>query len=154
VEQADHHCLTSAHSARLPDSVKELIDVIGFEAALALVRAFPGIPIKVPVGRRPDGVMFQRLVEAIGRTAAERFVFHYGGESGYVVPRCAAAIRAVRDAEIIAKYDGGANVDNLARKYRLSVRQIRTILKRGVSDDGQIAAGLVDDAQLVIDFRE
>ena len=132
----------------LPRSVRDIVELVGLTPALALVSAYPGCYIKVPKGIRADGVMCSRLIAIMGLDAAETFIATYAGER-MLIPRCVQAVRDERDRRIIADYDKGTGVDKLAVNHLLTVRQIRTILKRtpgeGVNGIGRQA---VDDRQL------
>jgi hypothetical protein len=133
----------------LPKTAKDIVDIIGMNAAMALVRNWPGIPLKVPAGRRPAGIMMRRLAAVIGKEAALKFIRHYGGEV-VVIPRCAVAIRVARDQCIINQYNNGVTAANLAREHKLTVRHIRLILNRpGVDVTSDYCAGPV---QLMLDF--
>ncbi|MDD5249682.1 MAG: Mor transcription activator family protein [Rhodocyclaceae bacterium] len=115
----------------LPRSAVDLIQLIGLAATLALIDAFPSIKFPVPKGEdnNPEGAArFALLVEAIGDAPARVLVRHYGGDDLYV-PSCKQAVRRARDRQIVADYGVGASVFELALKYRLSYRQIETILK-------------------------
>lgn len=114
--------------AALPESIRELVDHIGLEGALVLVKAYGGTVLRVPVGKRKDGKMYVSLVELLGEQTADVLVRVYGAGI-MVVPRCADALRMARNAEMIAKYDSGIPAPKLARQYRLTDRQVRAILK-------------------------
>lgn len=133
----------------LPQSVRDIIELVGMAPALALVRAFPGNILKVPTGAREEGQVRNRLIGIMGFEAAETFMRVYGGER-LAIPRCKAALTDERDRKIIADYDAGRSVPWLAVEYCLTERQIRTILKRvpgeGVGGLGRMQT--VDDKQM------
>lgn len=112
----------------LPASVRQLIELVGAGPALALVLAFPGNLIKVPMGVQ-DSPMAARLEEVMGSAAARVLMANYGGER-ITIARCVGAARDARDRQIIADYDAGRSVAELAREHRLTERQVRTNLKR------------------------
>ncbi len=68
------------------------------------------------------------LVALLGEEKAGILMYHYGGER-VSMPRCEAALRGARNREIIAKYDSGISAPRLAREYKMTERNIRTILK-------------------------
>jgi hypothetical protein len=115
----------------LPQSVRDIVDLVGFPAAMALVKAYGGVCInKVPVhGSGRPGAIRARLIELMGEEAAEKFIKTYSGER-FPVARCEAALRDARDTEIIAKYDSGVSGVKLAIEYGMTERNVRTILKR------------------------
>lgn len=115
----------------LPRSVRDVVDLVGFPAAMALVKAFGGTCVnKVPVhGSGRGGAIRDRLIELMGKEAAEKFIKTYSGER-FAVARCEAALRAARDTEIIAKYDSDISAATLAIEYGMTERNVRNILKR------------------------
>ena len=132
----------------LPQSVQDIIALVGLDAALAFVRAFGGRGgLKVPM-TRTDGAVGARLVATMGPAAAERFMGCYGGER-MSVPKCQQALRDARNAAIIADYDAGTSVVALFERHGLTERQLRNILKRS---PGSAVTGLdrrpTDDRQL------
>lgn len=124
----------------LPQSIVDLVELVGVDAALALVRDFGGTVLRVPFRERREGRTREALVTAMGETAALAFIDRYSGET-LAIARCAAALRDRRDAAIIAAYDAGASVARLARDNRLTDRQVRTILKRCPGEAGAFAFG-------------
>ena len=110
----------------LPDMAAEWVSLIGVGPTLALVRNFPGIQMKVPIGDKP-GKMSRRLGQVIGEEQAARFMQRHGGEH-LCIPRCAGLWRSMRDALIVQSYDRGVKVHELCIALGLSERQIRVIL--------------------------
>jgi Mor family transcriptional regulator len=108
---------------------QEVIDLIGPDAAQALVARYGGTDIAMPTGK-VDGGKFKRcLIELVGEEATIKLMRHYGGDRLYV-PRCQDFSRLERNREIIAKYDrGGVTTNDLALEYALTSRHITTILK-------------------------
>ena len=157
-ESAAQRLDASAIRALVPPLVAEWMDLMGVLPTLALVRAYPGVQMKVPLGHKP-GVMSRRLATLLGDTAAELFMFRYGGEH-ITVPSCAGLARALRDAEITAAYDRGDKLHEIALATGLTVRQLRYILKMpgGVAPSPAVMrAGRMGDGnpnQLVFDLGE
>ena len=138
-----------ADMSNLPQSVRDIIDLVGVTPALALVRAYPGNILKVPKGAREDGQVRARLIGIMGLDAANTFIATYGGDR-LSIPRCVEALRDERDQRIIASYDDGQSVPELAVEHILTERQIRTILKRVPGDaiGGLGRPQMIDDKQL------
>lgn len=119
--------------AALPPLVAEIRDVIGLAATMALVDAYGGTVLQVPVAFDPT----HPLVALIGHEAGAAFMHHFAREELYI-GRCAASIRARRNREIAARHGAGTPVATLAREHALSVRQIWNILATAEApDDGQ-----------------
>lgn len=112
----------------LPQSIQELSDLIGLPATLAMVKAYGGVDLKVPVRTRSGGKTRGDLIALLGTVATERLILNYGGER-LAVARCAAALRHQRNIEIIAAYDAGQMPARLARAYGMTERNVRHILK-------------------------
>ncbi|OLN30427.1 hypothetical protein DVDV_0627 [Desulfovibrio sp. DV] len=131
----------------LPASVAELVELIGLDTAMKLVRTLGGTTFPVPKRQTRLGELrFNMLADVVGLDAADALVKHFGGGELYV-PRCAAALQAVRDAEIndyfVAETNKGRSsaevVFHLARRYKLSDRRVWLILKTApVKPDDQL----------------
>jgi len=121
----------------LPASVAELVDVVGLERAMKLVRTLGGTTFPVPKrATRLGELRYNVLADVVGVDAADALVKHYGGVELYI-PRCAAALQAARDAAINERYIAETNkgrssadvVFSLARRYKISDRRVWDILK-------------------------
>ncbi len=109
----------------LPASVRELVDVIGLAAALAIVEARGGIRLCVPKMAAPD----HWLAQAIGMHALRALVAYYGGEE-IEIAKCAAAMQRLREQEIDAAAQQGETNTTLARRYGYTERGIRKLRRR------------------------
>lgn len=118
--------------SNLPESVRQLVEVLGIGPAMALVRAYGGTTVYVPARDRADGETARTLARIIGESLAGELINRYSGERLYV-PRCADALRDWRAMQIQSAYDRGGRVADIARRHALSERQIWTILKRPIS---------------------
>lgn len=110
---------------QLPESLVDVADVIGLSATLALVEKAGGVRIYVPERLGDD----HRLIEWLGRDAAVKLSEAYAMEE-LVVPRCAEQLRNVRNRCIRQERSLGASTAELALRYRLTERQVFTILSR------------------------
>jgi len=113
----------------LPESIRTLADLIGLPAASVLVKTYGGTVIQIPSGRKAEGKRLCELVQVLGFDAAEALILNYGGEH-FTVPRCQADWRADRDRQMIAEYNAGMKPGSLARRYGMTDRNVRNILKR------------------------
>ena len=112
--------------ALLPEMVRGWVSLMGMGPTLALVRARPGMQLKVPVGVR-DGKTARWLCELLGDAAAQAFMGRHGGEH-LVVPRCSHLELTLRNAEICAAYDAGESLHAIGVAHNLSLRQLRNVL--------------------------
>ena len=74
----------------------------------------------------------------MGLDAAQALVERFGTDT-LDVPRCLAGMRMVRDRRIRAERRAGASIRVLALRYRLTMRQVYTILANGDQDDAGAA---------------
>lgn len=115
---------------QLPGSLSDVIDVIGIDATLRLVEHLGGTRLYIPEAITPEHPVVAMLGHHNGFALAERF----GGEQ-LLLPRCIAAVRAVRDASIRAQRAGGASTKKLALSHGLTERQIYAILACGEEEE-------------------
>ncbi len=109
----------------LPESLREVMDLIGLQATFRLVQHFGGaIAVYVPHQIETD----HQLAVALGLPAARKLAVYYGGAELRNIPRCAFGLRRIRNAEIDRRHRAGDSALNLARAFGLTERQVRTIL--------------------------
>lgn len=131
--------MTEHLTAYLPDTVRTLVDEIGFDAALALVKIRGGITLHVP----RNATEGHWLAAHIGVDAFQKLVLAYGGDR-LELPRCAALLRLERDQAII---DSGDSAAMLARRHGMTTRaifKIRARYKGGNGHDGGMWLGTGD----------
>jgi len=123
--------------ASLPATARDMAQAIGLRKALRLVEVLGGTTFPVPKRETKLGEMrFAVLAGVVGVDAAEVLVRRYGSTDLYI-PRCADALRRVRDTAICREYDrliqtmsGNQAVQRLARANSLCDRRIFDILKQ------------------------
>ncbi|BEP69690.1 MULTISPECIES: Mor transcription activator family protein [unclassified Variovorax] len=79
----------------MPETVRNLVSCIGAHAALALLNAWPGVEVKVPLypNANPAGARrWSLMAEIVGEVAMQLLSKNYGGTS-LVIPTC----KQVRD---------------------------------------------------------
>lgn len=108
-----------------------LIELVGRDAVMALVRVHGGLSFDVPVTTR--GQRYRDLVALIGEPPARALLAKYGGDAIYIA-KLDAQKRAQRNAEIVAAYDAGASVPVLASRHDLTERQVYNILGQPADD--------------------
>lgn len=116
----------------LPQSMADLVDIIGLPAVLNLMGAFGGTEFWVPeklVHNHP-------LVSAIGAEAAQTLC-EYMARERIKVPRGAAIRREVRNRAIRRERQEGAKLAELALRYGMTDRQVLNILNSDPEDDRQ-----------------
>lgn len=130
--------------AHLPKTARDLADLIGLPDALTLIEKRAGQVLTIPKRKRQAGEeLFADLAALVGEGAAQKIVRRYGGEY-LTVPSCKGAMRAVRDAELQARFDAllkegkGARAiaNQLAAEFRLDCSTVWRISKRVAADTG------------------
>ncbi len=121
----------------LPQSVQEIITVIGVDDTAKLVELIGGISVEFPAtaGVMPPALRLCR--DDIDEITLERLCYHYAGERLYI-PRCEAALRHLKKAQFINELaalveDGeslSAAIRRLCPKYQISDRTAWELLKQ------------------------
>ncbi|GEM_PF-2537993 len=124
----------------LPVVATELAESIGLENALNLFAEFGGMNWRFSKSRPHAGIAAQRFEEmaaVIGEDNAIRLGATFVDEEIYI-PRCAIAMNALRDRQIIKDFDDLTKqisareaFNQLARRYRCSSRAIERAVNGG-----------------------
>lgn len=124
-------------AADLPESLREIVALIGLPATLQLVERFGGlIALYVPTEIGPE----HQIAIAIGISAARKLAAHYGGDCVRNIPRCAAGLRRIRNDDIRARRAAGVSAARLALSFGLTERQIWSILNEADTGNGKQSA--------------
>lgn len=122
----------SVETELLPESMADLVDIIGLPAVLKLMEAFGGTEFWVPEKLHHH----HPLVDAIGAEAAQTLC-EYMARERIKVPRGAGITREVRNQAIRRERQDGAKLAELALRYRITDRQVLNILNAEPADDRQ-----------------
>lgn len=114
----------------LPDAAHELIEVIGLQATIDLVRAHGGDEIPVPAVVDGDSRAWAILEESVGHEAARKLVESRFKGTRVYVPMCSAALRAARDREIVRRIDAGEPFGEVRRTFRMTRSWMYRVLGR------------------------
>ena len=109
----------------LPSSAQDLVELIGLDAALELIKARGGTQVRLPKTATPE----HYLTGIIGYEALETLCTVYGGDT-LEPPRCVNALRALRDAAILRDHREGQTIAALALKNQMTERGITKVLRR------------------------
>lgn len=109
----------------LPQSAKDLVELIGLEAALELIKARGGTQVRLPKTATPD----HYLTGIIGFEALETLCTVYSGDT-LAPPRCVNALRALRDAALLRDKREGHTIAALALKNHMTERGVTKALRR------------------------
>lgn len=84
----------------LPESMQEIVDIIGITAAVQLVKNHGGTGMLIPKINKPCRA-YADLVIAVGTADAAKLMQHFRGTFIYI-PRCDKALRELRDNAFVA----------------------------------------------------
>lgn len=124
--------VTEADIAALSPFARDLAQLLGREAAVALFNALGGQLVSIPKGRDNNAkgrLAYDRLESAVGEAAARRLCEEYGGER-FEIPRCLSLRNELRARAIRRDYDAGVAINDLVARYAVAHRGIEKILKR------------------------
>lgn len=122
----------------LPRQILDIADIVGLPAALRLVSELGGTSWEFAQGANRNGqIRVAALADIMGDDAAHLLTSRMGGDKIYI-PRCANALRRLRDLEINRQFVQGVRegvsantlVAELARAFTLSDRRVWIILKQ------------------------
>lgn len=113
----------------LPDAAHVLIEVIGLQATIDLVKAHGGDEIKVPAVVDGDSRAWAILEEAIGHEAARKLVESRFKGTPVYVPLCTAALRAARDRDIVRRIDAGEPFDQVRSSHKMTRSYMYRVLR-------------------------
>lgn len=120
---------------KLPASLDEVVEVIGESLTLHLINAYGGTTQRLPAIR--NATDDHEFAKVIGKDKLHQLINAIGASRYVYIPRCADGLRQKRDREIVKRFTESDTVEQLAREYGLSDRQVWNILKKTEMDDGQ-----------------
>ncbi|WP_255497675.1 Mor transcription activator family protein [Aquitalea sp. LB_tupeE] len=135
--KAEHAMQLEQLQHLLPEMAQLIASLIGLPRALKLIEAWGGTTFPISKNQRRQGqIRYEALAEVVGVDAADILTRHFGGEV-LAIPRCAAALRAMRNQQIRDSFDtltrhhpASHAVHQLARQYQITERQVWSILKK------------------------
>jgi Mor family transcriptional regulator len=109
--------------ALIPELLQQISSDCGQQTALVLLLNFPGVHVRIP--KNPTAT--HKLAELLGIMAFNKLCAMYGNEI-LQIPRAAAAIRALRNQQILQDFASGTMLQSeIALKYGLTERQVNHI---------------------------
>jgi hypothetical protein len=106
----------------IPPRLQEIASYCGQQTAIVLLLNYPGVHVHVPKKPHPG----HRLAELLGTQAFSQLCEMFGDEL-LGIPRAAAAIRALRNQQILREFADGKSQASIAIKYGLTERQVNKI---------------------------
>lgn len=113
------------YSHLLPGRIQELIQVIGFEATIKLIKHFGGTHLNIPKKAKPE----HNLVAVIGFPVFEKLCQYYAGTQ-LEIDLCARFFNRRKYELIISDIRAGNRQSNIARKYQMTDRHVRRIKQK------------------------
>lgn len=93
-------------AARLPESMHEIIRVLGYGSAMRLVEAFGGVTLSGKSGaakERTGGI--HRMLESVLNVDEINKLIAWAGAAQLYIPRCTAAMRTQRNASFANEFN-------------------------------------------------
>lgn len=115
---------TSKVNIIIPESVLEIISLIGEQETQVLIKAFGGNAIFFP--KNPE------QPKSVSQDAWTKLCKRFNGNPIFI-PRCYKALLHNRNLQIKADRVGGLTMTQLTQKYHLTDRQLFTILGKEVN---------------------
>lgn len=125
----------NARRPKLPGVLSHIAALVGFPAAIKVAETFGGV--KLTGIRCILNGQQHPLIDAIGLEDAITIARELTGEK-VEVPKCDDYWRRIRNARICEERAQGATRPELARRYRLTERQITNILGETWTDERQV----------------
>lgn len=107
----------------LPESLRDIAEIIGLPKALGLAERLGGTRIRVPVKYRDD----HYIVPIIGHKAWSKFWYEFQGQH-MDLPRNAAYLRSLRNQQICVEYYGKYTAGKIALRYQITERSVYKIV--------------------------
>lgn len=121
----------------LPESLRDIAEIIGLPKALGLAERLGGTRIRVPVKYRDD----HYIVPIIGHKAWSKFWYEFQGQH-MDLPRNQAYLRNIRNQQICTAYYQNKTAREIALAYKLTERSVYKILSSSHSDSVPIQTDL------------
>jgi hypothetical protein len=106
----------------LPQLMQELADVIGLDAALKLVKAYPGVSLYIPEHPHPD----HAIAQSIGFDALCKLAKVYAQET-LRLPKLDAAVRQIRHQVIADMLDRNCSTRAIALATGYTARRVEQL---------------------------
>lgn len=106
--------------------LRELVELLGHQPAIELVRAWGGRRLKVPVDMHQD----HALVFVVGWEAAGKLSKTYGGADAIDIPAERNHLIDMRNDAVLVGFKAGRSITWLSETYGISRRQVNSVLDR------------------------
>ncbi|MCV6587530.1 MAG: hypothetical protein OIF57_00685 [Marinobacterium sp.] len=110
---------------QLPESLRELAEIIGLEYALVMADMFPGVPVYIPANCRED----HPVAAAIGLENFRKVIYYYGGDT-LKLAKSDAVRRQIKHKRAQLLKKSGMTNRQIAAELDYSQRHIERIISR------------------------
>lgn len=116
--------------SKLPKLALEIYGLVGLDSLTRVIARWGGTHMDFPAHQSniERSVIVQQLADEIGWADAKKIAVHFQGVR-FHVPQCAAAVRHIRNTQIRADLDAGISAAVVARKYKMSERNVWLVAK-------------------------
>lgn len=122
----------------MPSTARDLIDLLGWPAARALLIAYAGANLMIQLGKcnnSAGAARYEHLVEIMGAESADKLLQVYGGDI-LNMPTCFRAIARARQRLIQARWAAGAGRKELCAEFGVTAVWLVHVLKRSLTPTG------------------
>lgn len=109
--------------------LKKIVELIGHQATIRLVRAKGGQCFKLPMTEHLNDVHW--LVVTVGMNNAKKLCDYYAQSDKIKLPIEVNALLQLRNAAIAIDYQSGMSISQIAKDYQVDRKLIQNILDMG-----------------------
>ena len=121
----------------LPPVAQELAHVVGLKTTIEFVELYGGRVVYFPKEFSTEHPVLSVLVAKLGHDTAY-LIWEVFQNDMPPIPRCTAALKAVRNEQIRAKRQAGKPVAELVVEFNLTSRRIHQIAGKALADENQL----------------
>jgi hypothetical protein len=118
-------CATGNEYYLLNKRMAGLVDLIGMDATLLLVKHYGGTHLNIPKKAKPD----HNLVSLIGLSTFQALCLRYGSTK-LEIDLCITVLRQQQKQRILADVERGMTNAQVARKHNTTERQVKRIKQK------------------------
>lgn len=123
----------------LPETANDLVRLVGWEGAHALIKALGGIPFPVPKAadnNRAGAARYAQLAEIVGEDGADKIIAEYGDDV-LNIPNCRNALAKAKNRAMVAYYDSGKTIEETALAFGVTTRWVSIVCKKSACGSGR-----------------
>lgn len=114
------------HASHFPESMQQIVQAIGIDSALALARTYGGSKVWIPTADKLAEV--HPVAQLLGMDQALALARIVGG-SRLQVPLCQSVNDAIRNAQIVERWQAGDTARQISRTFNMTERGVMYVLE-------------------------